>query len=101
MKIKKGDNVLIISGKDRGKTAKVLRAFPKEAKVLVENVNLRKKHKRPGRAGEKGQVLQLPVPFSVANVKLVCLKCGKPSRVGYKITDGKKVRVCKQCGGET
>ncbi len=100
MKIRKDDTVLIISGKDRGRTGKVLRAFPKEREVLVENVNLRKKHRRPKKAGEKGQTITLPVPLSVSNVKLVCPKCGKATRVGYKITEEKKYRICKECGGE-
>lgn len=100
MKIKKGDNVLVISGKDRGKTGKVFRALPKESKILVEGVNLRKKHRRPRRAGEKGQIITLSAPLPLSNVKLVCPKCGKATRVGYKITDGRKHRICKKCGAE-
>ena len=100
MRIKKGDNVLIISGKDRGKTGKVLRAFPKESKVLVEGVNLKKKHRRPKRSGEKGQVVQIASGISSSNVKLICPKCSKATRVGYKITEGKKYRVCKKCESE-
>lgn len=101
MKLKKGDNVLIISGKDRGKTGKILRVFPKERKVLVEGVSLRKKHARPRRANEKGQVLTMPSPIDVSNVKLICSSCGKPTRVGYKIGGDRKFRVCKRCGRET
>jgi len=70
MKIKKGDNVLIISGKDKGKTGKILKAFPKEMKILVEGVNLKKKHVRPKREGEKGQVVDIPAPLNISNVKL-------------------------------
>ena len=101
MKVKKGDTVLIISGKDRGRTGKVLRALPKESKILVEGMNLRKKHRKPKRAGEKGQTVTLPSAISASNVKLICSKCGKATRVGYKITEGRKHRVCKKCGGET
>jgi large subunit ribosomal protein L24 len=101
MKIKKGDTVIIISGKDRGKTGKVLRAFPKEGRIIVEGVNLRKKHVRPRRAGEKGQIIALPVSIDASNVKLICQNCGKPTRVGYKIEGEKKYRICKKCGGET
>jgi len=101
MKIRKGDTVLIISGKDRARKGKVLKAFPKERKILVEGINLRKKHQRPKRAGEKGQIIQMPAPIDVSNVKLICPKCGKATRVGYKIVEKKKIRVCKKCGQET
>ncbi len=101
MKIKKGDTVLIIIGKDRGKTGKVLRVFPKEGKFLVEGVNLMKKHQRPKKAGSKGQIVQLPKPINSSNVKLICPKCEKPARVGYKLTEkGKKYKICKKCNEE-
>lgn len=100
MKIKKGDTVLIISGKYRGKTGKVLRAFPKERKILVEGVNLVKKHQRPRRTGEKGQIIQIPKPIDVSNAKLICPKCKKATRVGYKIIEKIKYRICKKCGKE-
>jgi len=102
MKIKKGDTVLIISGKDRGRRGKVLDVFPKKQKLVVEGVCLRKKHVRPKKSGEKGQIVTTPVSFSVSNVKLICLKCSKSTRVGYKLTeDKKKYRICKKCGQET
>jgi len=101
MKIKKGDNVLIIKGKDRGKKGKVLQIFPNENRVIVEGINLRKKHQRPRRAGEKGQIIIVPGRLSVANVKLICSKCGQATRVGYKIEGGKKFRICKKCQQET
>ncbi len=101
MKIRKADNIVIISGKDKGKKGKVMKVFPKEGKILVEGANLRKKHRRPRRSGEKGQVVQLPVPFAISSVKIVCSKCGKAVRVGYKVTEGRKVRICKKCGQET
>ena len=100
MKIKKGDNVLVVSGKDRGKKGKVLRAFPREAKIMVEGVNVHKKHVRAKRAGQKGQIVEMPSVFSVSNVKLLCLKCGKTTRIGYKVDGKKKSRVCKKCGAE-
>jgi large subunit ribosomal protein L24 len=100
MKIKKGDRVLIISGKDRGRKGKVLKVFPKERKILVEGINLVKKHQRPRRSGEKGQIIQLPKPIDVSNAKLICSKCGKATRVGHKIVEGKKFRICKKCGQE-
>lgn len=97
MKIKKGDQVLIISGKDRGRKGNVLKVFPKEGKILVEGINLRKKHFRPRKEGEKGEILKIPAPFPVSNIKLICSKCGKPTRIGYKIEEGKKYRICKKC----
>ena len=101
MKIKKSDQVLIISGKDRGKTGKVLNVFPKEGRLMVEGINLRKKHVKPKRSGEKGQVIERPFPVAVSNAKLICSKCGKPTRTGYKISEGKKYRICKKCNQET
>jgi len=97
MKIKKGDTVLIISGKDKGRTGKVFRALPKEASILVEGINLRKKHVRPKKQGEKGQIVDVPAVLDVSNVKIICPKCGKAVRVGYKVESDKKIRVCKKC----
>jgi len=105
MKIKKGDTVLIISGKDRARKGKVLVVFPEKGKILVEGINLRKKHQRPKRTGEKGQIITRPAPFDVSNVKLICPKCGKATRTGYKIISNiknqkPKMRICKKCGQE-
>lgn len=105
MKIRRGDQVLIIKGKDKGKKGRVLRGFPKKNQVLVEGVNLKKKHQRPRREGEKGQVVEVPAPISISQVKLICPKCGKPTRIGYKEKpkDKKiktKIRICKKCQGE-
>lgn len=100
MKIRKGDTVLIISGKYRGKTGKILRTFPKERKILVEGVNIVKKHQKPRKAGEKGQVIEMPSSINVSNVKLICSRCGKATRVGYKIVNDKKFRMCKKCSQE-
>ncbi len=97
MKLKKGDNVLIISGKDKGRTAKILRSLVKEKMILVEGINMKRKHIKPKKEGEKGQVVPVPAPMEISNVKLVCPKCGKATRVGYKIENGKKSRICKKC----
>ena len=97
MKIKKGDNVLIIAGKDKGRTGKIIKALPKELKVLVEGMNLKKKHSRPKRQGEKGQIVEIPAALDVSNVKIICPKCGKVTRVGYKIEKNNKQRICKKC----
>lgn len=100
MKIRKNDQVLIISGKDKGKKGKVIKVLPKESRIIVEGVNLRKKHVRPKRAGEKGQIVLIPGKIDVSNVKLICPKCAKATRVGYKIEDKRKFRICKKCKQE-
>ena len=97
MKIKKGDTVLVISGKDKGKKGKILKAFPKKRRVLIEGVNLMKKHQKPKKTGEKGQIIEKPASISVSSIKLICSKCNKAVRVGYKIADNKKYRICKKC----
>jgi len=106
MKIIKNDTVLIISGKDRGRKGKVIKALPKKSEILVEGINMRKKSVRPKRSGEKGQIINMPGPISIANVKLICPKCKKATRVGYRIIESKvksqksKVRICKKCQSE-
>lgn len=100
MIIKKGDNVKIMAGKDRGKTGKVAASFPRENKVLIDGINLRKKHLRPRKQGQKGQIVQVPHPLFASSVMLVCPSCGKTARVGRKIAGDKKLRVCKKCGAE-
>ena len=103
MKIKKGDTVLITSGKDKNKSGKVIDVFPKENKLMVENLNLVKKHVRPKKRGEKGQRVEVSRPIDASSVKLVCAKCKKPTRIGYRIISrgrDKKVRTCKKCGQE-
>jgi len=100
MKIHKDDTVVIISGKDRGRKGKVLKALPKEDKILVEGINMRKKHMRPKKSGEKGQIVEKPTPLESSNVKIICTKCGKATRVGYKREAGKKYRICKKCNQE-
>jgi len=97
MKIKKNDKVLIISGKYTKKTGKVLRAFPKDSKVLVEGINLKKKHQKSKKSGGKGEIVTLATPMQVSNVKLICPKCNKAVRVGYRKEGGKKYRICKKC----
>ncbi len=97
MKIKKGDRVLIISGKDRARTGKIIKALPKEGKVVVEGINIVKKHIRPRRQGEKGQIVPIPAPLPISKVKLICPKCNQATRVGFLVTDKEKHRVCKKC----
>ena len=100
MNIKKDDKVIVLSGKDKGKTGKVLVADPKAFKVIVEGVNVATKHQKPKKQGQDGGIIKVETPIYVSKVQLVCPKCGKGTRVGHKIADGKKVRVCKKCGAE-
>lgn len=97
MKIKKGDTVKLLAGKDSGKSGKVLGIDPKKERVLVEGVNMFKKHKRPRRQGEKGETITIARPMDASNVMLVCPRCSQPTRVGYKIEGAKKLRSCKKC----
>ena len=98
MKIKVNDKVKILSGKDKGKTGKVIQVFAEEGKVVVEGVNQIKKHLKAKSQKEKGQVIELSGPISLGNVMLVCPKCEKSIRVGYKLEAGKKNRYCRECG---
>ncbi len=100
MKIKKGDNVVVISGKDRGKSGTVLTAFPKKDLVLVEGVGMVKKHQRGRRVGQAGQIIERATPVHVSNVALKDAKTKKASRVGYTIDGDKKVRVTKASGSK-
>jgi len=100
MRIKKGDTIKKIAGKDKGKQGKVIRVLPSAAKIVVEKMNIVKKHVKPKRDGEKGQRVELPAPFDISNAMLVCPQCGKPTRVAYSIAAGKKVRMCKKCNKE-
>jgi large subunit ribosomal protein L24 len=101
LKIRKGDRVRVLSGKDRGKEGEVMRALPREGKVIVDGVNVARKSQRPTRTTQQGGIIDKDMPIQVSNVALVCPSCGKPTRVGYT-TDksGQKARVCKKCGGE-
>ena len=98
MKIKQGDNVIVIAGKDKGVTGKVVRALPREDRVVVEGLNMRKRHRRSRRRGEKGQIVEFAHPIHVSNVQLVDPKSGKPTRLGYRIESDKKVRLAKKSG---
>ncbi len=101
LKIKKGDMVLVISGKDKGKKGKTFKVFPRDNRIIVEGVNLRKKHVRPKKSGEKGQIVVRALPIDSSSVKLICSQCGKAVRIGYKLDKGNKIRICKKCGEET
>src|SRR5262245_30193829 len=100
MKIKKGDNVIMQNGKDRGKTGKVLSVSPARDAVVVEGLNLLKRHVRARKQGQQGQVISKERYVSAASVAVVCKSCGKPTRVGYRIDGANKVRICKKCKAE-
>jgi large subunit ribosomal protein L24 len=101
MKIRKGDRVKVLTGKDRGKEGNVMRAMPRERKVIVDGVNVAKKHQAPTRSTQQGGIIDKDMPIPVANVALICPSCGKPTRVGYKFdASGGKIRICRKCEGE-
>jgi large subunit ribosomal protein L24 len=99
MSIKKGDTVLVITGKDAGRKGKVLKVIPRDNRVVVEGINKAKKHQRPSRAIPQGGILQIEAPLNISNVMLLCTKCNKPTRIAKRfLENGTKVRVCKNCG---
>ena len=101
MRIKKGDTVKVLSGNDKGKTGEVLEVIPKTEKIVVKGVNIRKKHVKPRKQGEEGGIISVEVAIHSSKVNVVCPKCGKATRIGFKEgKDNKKVRVCKKCNTE-
>ena len=98
MHIKTGDEVVVLSGKDKGKKGKVLSVNPEKRMVIVEGVSVAAKHKKPTRMGETGGIIHQEVPIYACKVMHICNKCGKPTRIGYKtMADGTKSRMCKNC----
>ena len=100
MRIKKGDNVSVLSGNDKGKTGEVLEVIPKADKIVVKGVNVRKKHVKPRKAGEEGGILSVECAIPSSKVNVVCPKCGIVTKVGYTVEKDQKVRVCKKCGAK-
>lgn len=96
MHVKKGDKVKVITGKDKGKSGKVLAAFPKKDRVLIEGINMVKKHTKPSNVNPQGGILNVEAPIHVSNVMLLDPKTGEPTRVGYEVKGDKKVRVAKK-----
>ena len=101
MKIHKNDNVIMLGGKDRGKTGKVVLVFPGSGKLVVEGLNKIKKHVRARKQGQKGQIISKERAVPASSVALICKSCGKPTRIGYKFVGENKTRVCKKCKAET
>jgi len=99
MTVKKGDNVLVITGKDKGKTGKVTDVSPKSNKVLVDGINIVTKHQKARKQDEKSQIVKKNAPIEASNVMVVCPNCGKATRVAHSEVGGKKVRTCKKCSG--
>ncbi len=98
MKIRKNDTVLVITGKDRGKKGKVRFAYPRTDRVIVEGVNMIKRHSRARGAARQAGIIELEGPLHVSNLMLICAKCDKPTRVGFSVLDdGKRVRICRVC----
>lgn len=97
-KIKKGDKVVVLSGKDKGKTGEVVRAIPQDGKVVVSGVNVVARHKKPSQANPQGGIERVEAPLFISKVAIVDPKTGQPTRVGFKMVDGKKVRIAKKSG---
>ncbi|MDI6822365.1 MAG: 50S ribosomal protein L24 [Actinomycetota bacterium] len=99
LKARKGDKVLVIAGKDKGKKGKILVALPKRERVIVEGVNVVKRHTRPTQRNPQGGIIEKESAIHVSNVQLICPNCGQPTRIGKReISEGKRVRICKKCG---
>jgi len=100
MKIKKNDNVIVIAGKDKGKTGKVVKALPEKNMIVISGVNMRKKHQRPQKSGQKGQIIEKTLPIHVSNAMIIDPSTGKRSRIGKKMVGDRYVRVSKKSGKE-
>ncbi len=99
MKLKKGDRVRVISGKDVGKEGEITRVYPEAERVIVDGVNIAKRHQRAQGQTMQGGIIDKDMPLHISNVAIICSGCDRPTRVGYRFgTDGKKVRVCRKCG---
>ena len=98
MKIRKDDKVVVLSGRDKGKEGKVLRVDPAAGKVVVEGVLMATRHRKARKQGEESGIIQMETPIYASKVMLICPKCGKPTRVGHGMADGKTTRACKKCG---
>lgn len=98
LRVKKEDTVLVIAGKEKGKKGRVLSVLPSEEKVIIEKVNIIKRHMKPSRKYTQGGIIEKEAPIHISNVMLLCPKCNKPTRIGNRLLEsGKKVRVCKKC----
>ncbi len=96
--VRKGDLVVVLAGKDKGKQGRVLKVFPEPQKIIVEKINFGKRHTKPNREQQQGGIVEKEIPIPVSKVQIICGKCRKNTRVAYKILGDKKTRVCKNCG---
>ncbi|MFA6963711.1 MAG: 50S ribosomal protein L24 [Patescibacteria group bacterium] len=99
MKIKKSDNVMVITGKDKGKTGLVERVFVQDARIVVKGIAIAKKHVKPSRKNPQGGIIDINQKINSSNVMIICPSCGKPTKISYKISENGKLRICKKCGG--
>jgi len=98
LSIKKNDTVLVVAGKEKGKKGRVISVEPKKDKILIERINIIKRHMKPSKKYSQGGIIEKEAPLHISNVMLVCSKCGKPTRIGNTVlSDGKKARICKKC----
>jgi large subunit ribosomal protein L24 len=101
MKIRKGDRVRILTGKDRGREGEVTFAYPAEGRVIVDGANVSKRHQKPTQRTQQGGIIDKEMPLPVANVAIICPSCAKPTRIGYRFDpDGTKIRICRKCEGD-
>jgi len=100
MKLKKGDEVEVLSGKELGKRGDIMRVMPRENKVIVDRINLAKKHQKPTRSTMQGGIIDKEMPLDASNVGIVCKSCHKATRIGYRFEDGRKIRICRKCEGD-
>ncbi|MDY6794474.1 MAG: 50S ribosomal protein L24 [Actinomycetota bacterium] len=99
LKIRKGDKVQVLAGKDRGKQGKVLKSFPSQRRIIVEGVNITKKHSRPSQENPQGGIISMEAPIDISNVALICDSCNNMVRVAYRFdTVGNRIRICRKCG---
>ena len=98
LSIKKNDTVLVVTGKEKGKKGRVISVEPKKDKILIERINIIKRHMKPSKKYSQGGIIEKEAPLHISNVMLVCSKCNKPTRIGNTVlSDGKKARICKKC----
>lgn len=99
--VKKNDQVIVLAGRDRGRTGRVLRVFPRRNRAIVENINTIRRHTRPNpQRNIQGGIVEREAPIHLSNLQVICPECNRPARVGFQIlADGRKVRICKKCGG--
>jgi large subunit ribosomal protein L24 len=100
VKLKKGDEVEVLAGKDLGKRGAVMRVLPAAGKVIIDRVNIAKKHQKPTQATMQGGIIDKEMPLDASNVGIVCKSCHKATRIGYRFEAGKKIRICRKCGGD-